>query len=46
MRGMVYVAPQGLTTAAGLSGWLGRGRTYAGTLPAKGVKTKARRRQP
>lgn len=35
MRGMVYVAPTGLEEDDDLAGWIGRGLTFASSLPAK-----------
>lgn len=35
MKGMVYVAPEGLSADDDLAGWVRRGVDYAGSLPAK-----------
>jgi TfoX/Sxy family transcriptional regulator of competence genes len=35
LKGMVYVAPEGLGTARSLSAWVKRGTTFAGELPPK-----------
>lgn len=35
MRGMVYVAPEGLLADDALAGWVRRGVAYAASLPAK-----------
>jgi TfoX/Sxy family transcriptional regulator of competence genes len=35
MKGMVYVAPAGFDTEAGLKSWVGLGLSHAGSLPAK-----------
>jgi hypothetical protein len=35
MRGMVYIAPAGVATAAELSEWVDRALRYVGTLPPK-----------
>jgi hypothetical protein len=43
MRGMVYVAPAGVKTAASLGDWVRRGVDHAQTLPAK--KDKAQKSQ-
>jgi TfoX/Sxy family transcriptional regulator of competence genes len=40
MRGMVYVAPLGVKSAAELEDWVRRGVEHALTLPPKKVKTK------
>lgn len=37
MKGMVYVAPPGFGTDAGLRAWLERGLTFTQSLPAKGA---------
>jgi TfoX/Sxy family transcriptional regulator of competence genes len=35
LKGMVYVAPEGLAEDDALAAWVARGADYAGSLPAK-----------
>jgi hypothetical protein len=35
LKGMVYVAEEGIASDAGLSEWVGRGVAFAGSLPPK-----------
>ncbi len=46
LAGMVYVAPEGLRSAAALSKWVKRGVAFASSLPAKKVATPERREKP
>jgi TfoX/Sxy family transcriptional regulator of competence genes len=43
LAGMVYVAPEGLRSAAALAKWVGRGVRFVSSLPAKTVGTRRKR---
>jgi hypothetical protein len=43
LAGMVYVAPEGVRSAAALAKWIGRGVSYVASLPAKSAKRRATR---
>jgi hypothetical protein len=43
LAGMVYVAPEGLRTAASLTKWVGRGVSFVSSLPQKKAKRVAKR---
>jgi TfoX/Sxy family transcriptional regulator of competence genes len=40
LRGMVYVTMEGLRSEAALMGWVRRGSTFAGALPARKPKKR------
>ena len=47
LRGMVYVAVEGIKTKRSLMAWLGRGVDFAGSLPPKKPKApKPRKPRP
>jgi len=41
LAGMVYIAPEGVRSAAALAKWLGRGVSYVASLPPKAAKRRA-----
>jgi hypothetical protein len=41
LAGMVYVAPEGVRSAAALAKWVGRGVTFVSSLPPKAAKKRA-----
>ncbi len=45
LRGMVYVAPAGVRTAAALASWVHRGTAFAASLPPKKAKAKKKKRK-
>lgn len=45
MKGMIYVAREGLKTKASLQKWIDLGADFAGSLPAKTAKKKAAKKK-
>jgi len=43
LRGMVYVAPEGLRRASQLAGWVDQGVDHVRSLPAKSVRKRGHR---